>query len=348
MTTPDPVTALGGFAAFVAAGLVLGWPRHGVIPRLLKLARLGERVRLEDALKHVYTCERRGTVCSLESMAGRLEVSVARAATLLSRLAAMGVVRMDDRGPALTPDGRRSAVRLVRTHRLWERYLADRTGVPAGEWHDRAEVMEHALSVEKVDTLDAQLGHPPWDPHGDPIPTSTGEIPPVQGLGLIAAPTGSIVEIVHVEDEPREIYSTLLEDGLALGCRLEVVDRIGRGVRVRAGGRTWIVESVAAANVTVRVLPAGERPDAPHATLLDVPPHQTALVVGLVSSCRGPQRRRLLDLGFVRGAHITPELVSAAGDPIAYRIRGAVIGLRRGQAAQVLVDRLQTSAAVIT
>ena len=342
MSNPDPAQALLIFAVLVGGLCVFVWPRHGLVPRLLRLSRLGERVRLEDALKHVYKCERAGTACSLESLAGRLEISVARAALLLSSLAKMGLVRMDDHGPTLTNDGRQSAIRLVRTHRLWERYLADRTGVPAGEWHDRAEDMEHALSTEEVDELDSRLGHPPWDPHGDPIPTSLGEIPPAQGILLTAAGPGRTVEVVHLEDEPREIYDALLEDGLVLGGRLEVVDRTGRGVHVRAGGREWTLDSVRAANVTVRLLPEGERPDARKATLLDLAPRETAAVVGIVSSCGGTQRRRLLDLGIVRGAEITPELVSAAGDPVAYRIRGALIALRRAQAAQVLIDRTQS------
>ncbi len=344
MSNPDPASALIVFALVVAGLGVLGWPRHGLVPRFMRLFRFGERVRLEDALKHVYKCERAGTVCSLESLAGRLEVSVARSASLLSSLARMGLLRMDDHGPTLTNAGRQSAIRLVRTHRLWERYLADRTGVPAGEWHDRAEAMEHALSTEEVDELDSRLGHPPWDPHGDPIPTSLGEIPPAQGVVLTAAGPGRTVEVVHLEDEPREIYDALLEDGLVLGGRLEVLAYTDGGVSVRAGGREWTLDPVRAANVTVRVLPEGARPDAASITLLDVTPRETATVVGIASSCRGTQRRRLLDLGVVRGAEITPELVSAAGDPVAYRIRGALIALRRAQAAQVLVDRTRGQA----
>lgn len=344
MPNPDPATALFVFALAVAGVCGLLWPRYGVVPRFLRLFRLGERVRLEDALKHVYKCERGGTACSLESLAGRLEVSVARAAALLSSLAKMGLITVDDHGPTLTDEGRRSAIRLVRTHRLWERYLADRTGVPAGEWHDRAEDMEHALSTEQVDALDSRLGHPPWDPHGDPIPTSAGEIPPTQGIVLTAAVPGRTVEVLHLEDEPREIYDALLDDGLALGSRLEVVERTGQGVRVRAGGREWTLESVRAGNVTVQMLPQGERPDVARITLLDVARGETAMVVGIVASCRGTQRRRLLDLGVVRGAEITPELVSVAGDPVAYRVRGALIALRRAQAVQILVERTTTRA----
>ena len=83
----DPLLALAAFGALFAVGAVLFWPRHGVVMRVRRLARLSERVLLEDALKHVYTCESIGRDCSLESLAGQIEVSTGRAAQLLSRLA---------------------------------------------------------------------------------------------------------------------------------------------------------------------------------------------------------------------------------------------------------------------
>ena len=337
----DPGLALVAFFGLALLLAVLAWPQVGVVPRLLRLSRLDERVRLEDALKHVFMCRQSGQTSSLESLAGRLEVSTGQAASLLSRLAEMGLVQMEGEGPTLTPNGAQTAVRIVRTHRLWERYLADRTGVPPVEWHDQAERMEHSLSAEQADRLESRLGHPSWDPHGDPIPTSDGEIPPVPGIGLLAADPGRTVEIVHLEDEPREIYDALLDDGLVLGGRLDVVARTDRGVRVRTGGREWALDPVAARNISVRQLPLGEPAESERITLLDAQQGQTVRVVEISGACQGTQRRRLLDLGVVRGAEITPELVSASGDPVAYRIRGALIALRETQASWIAVKRIE-------
>ena len=337
---PNPALALFVFTVLLVTLAILLWPRGGIVPRLQRLTQLDERVWLEDPIKHIYTCQSAGHACSLESLAGRLEVSRARAATLLSRLAEMGLVHTGDRGPTLTDEGRQSALRLVRTHRMWERYLADRTGVPAVEWHDEAERMEHALSAAEVDALDARLGHPPWDPHGDPIPTSAGAVPPEHGVSLVAANAGHTVEILHLEDEPREIYDALLNDGLALGSRLDIVARSDRAVRVRSGGREWEIDPVAAGNVTVRHLPVGEHADTTETTLCDAKVGETVRVLTISQACQGAQRRRLLDLGLVRGTEITPELTSAGGDPIAYRIRGALIALRRTQSAWITVERL--------
>ena len=337
-TMLDPVAALLAFALLASAGLGLFWPAGGLVGRLRRLADLDERVRLEDAIKHVYTCQRSRRRCSLDSLAGRLGISRGRAAALISRLAELRLVRTPSTGPALTDAGERSAVQIVRTHRMWERYLADRTGVPAGEWHAEAERMEHTLSAAQVDALDDRLGHPVWDPHGDPIPTRTGEMPPEPGFGLLAAEPGRTVEVLHLEDEPREIYDALLEDGLSPGARLEVVERTDRAVRLRAHGRAWNIDPVNADNVTVRYLAADEAADTSRATLLDAPPGRTVRVASISRACRGSQRRRLLDLGLVPGTAVTPELTSAAGDPVAYRIRGALIALRRAQAGLIWIE----------
>lgn len=342
----DPGLALLVFLGIIFVLVGLTWPRVGLVPRAVRLSRLDERVRLEDALKHVFTCQQSGQECSLESLAGRLEVSTGRAASLLSRLAGMGLIRLGGDGPALTPEGRSSAVRIVRTHRLWERYLADRTGVPAVEWHDEAERMEHSLSPAEADALETRLGHPSWDPHGDPIPNAAGEMPLVPGVGLLVAKPGQTLEIVHLEDEPREIYDALLADGFALSGRLEVVATTGLGVRVRANGREWTLDPVAARNVSVRHLAAGVRAETEPTTLSDAALGETVRVIDISRACQGTQRRRLLDLGVVRGTDITPELVSASGDPVAYRIRGALIALRHNQASWIRVKRLTDEAEV--
>ena len=96
-----------------------------------------------------------------------------------------------------------------------------------------------------------------------------------------------------------------------------------------------------AGNVTVRAAcRAGERSDPTSNSLFSTRnKDETVRVVRISQACQGSQRRRLLDLGVVRGAEVTPELVSASGDPVAYRVRGALIALRRTQAEEILVER---------
>jgi DtxR family Mn-dependent transcriptional regulator len=337
---PDPVVALAVFFTLAAVLAVLAWPRRGVLARMGRIRRETVRIRLEDGLKHLLDSERAGRECTLETLAGRLETSRSAATEVLTRLTDRGLAQSVADGYRLTDAGRRYALRILRTHRLWERYLADRTGVPAGEWHEEAERVEHQLSEAEADELATRLGDPRYDPHGDPIPTARGEIPARSGLPLQRAEAGSSVVVRHVEDEPREVFDRLMSLGIAPGQTLEVVQPgPGSGrVRIRVRGEDRTLRLVDAANVTVEPLEAGERAVGKRRTLADAERGEAVRVIGISPACQGPQRRRLLDLGVVPGTVVEPELASSRGDPVAYRIRGALIALRREQAEWIEVE----------
>ena len=336
---PDPLFMLALFALAALGVGALVWPRHGILPRLARVRRETERVRLEDALKHLHDYERAGRSGTLENLAGRLEISRSAASDLLTRLEERGLAEAGSTGWELTEAGRAYALRILRTHRLWERYLADRTGVPPTLWHVEAERVEHQLTASEAEALAARLGHPRYDPHGDPIPTMEGEIPARAGVPLTRVEAGRAVVVVHLEDEPPEVYARLVRAGLAPGVVVEVGERRGESVRVRLGGEEIRLRTVDAANVAVEPAESGT-PVAAGRTLAEAVRGEEVRVTGIRPGCQGLQRRRLLDLGVVPGTRITPELVSTAGDPVAYRIRGALIALRREQAALIEIEPL--------
>ena len=339
------------YLIFTLAAIVLAvafWPARGLVPRFRRFRRQTERVRLEDGLKHLLDCERAGREATVETLAGRLEVSRGEASEILTRLTERGLAVVVAAGFSLTEPGRAYALRILRTHRLWERYLADRTGVPPVEWHTEAERVEHQLSEAEAEELASRLGDPRYDPHGDPIPTSGGEIPARTGMSLGRVEAGSRVVIRHLEDEPDEVYERLVALGLAPGEVLEVADQApGRPgwIRIRVRGEEHTLRAVDAANVTVEPVPEGEPAPGARRTLLAAKRGQTVRVTALAPACQGPQRRRLLDLGVVPGTEITPELVSSGGDPVAYRIRGALIALRRDQANWIEIEPASAAAA---
>ncbi|MDT8368564.1 MAG: iron dependent repressor, metal binding and dimerization domain protein [Longimicrobiales bacterium] len=336
----DPLLALSVFAIVVIAIALLTWPTHGLAARLRRGRRAAERVRMEDALKHLFKCEYRDRPATLVSVAGALEASQAVAAETLAKLREVGLVERAD-VLRLTGDGRTYALRIIRTHRLWERYLADRTGVAPGEWHERAERQEHHLSEEEVDRLDARLGRPRYDPHGDPIPTSSGELVRASGRPLTDLAPGASGVITHLEDEPRELYDRLLAAGLSPRMRVKVLEAEGDGVTLEVAGSRVTLDAMAAGNVTVEPRArVGDDPVA-YATLDDVPRGGSAVVGGIAPACTGAQRRRLLDLGIVPGTRIVAEMPSPTGDPIAYRIRGALIALRRDQQRWIRVSEIR-------
>lgn len=336
----NPATALLWFGSILAALAVLLWPGRGVLARLGRLRRLTQRVLVEDALKHLVNGELAGQPVTVTSLAGALEVTRWRAHAVASRLAALELAAYDDPNLRLTEAGRAYALRILRTHRLLERYFADHTGLPASEWHDLAEAREHALTEGQAEALAARLGDPHRDPHGDPIPTAEGKVPPVEGVSLATLAPGDTATVVHVEDEPQPVFRRLAQAGIVPAAPVKMVSRGGGGVEVLVGGRSTHLADLEAAGVTVEPVEEAEGHTVLFERLDALQPGQRAEVIEVAPEVQGPARRRLLDLGVLPGTPITAEFRSASGDPVAYLVRGALVALRRPQAHAIYVRRL--------
>jgi DtxR family Mn-dependent transcriptional regulator len=294
-----------------------------------------QRVLIEDALKHLHECECQQQPGTAHSLAGALETSLDQAEQVLAQLETSGLAR----NGALTDHGRDYARQVVRAHRLYETYLAQKTGLRPDQWHQEAERMEHKLSTEKVAELAEQLGEPQFDPHGDPIPTARGELPPLEGIGLLKCPVGWEGNIVHIEDEPPTGYAQVVAAGLTTGTRFRVVAADEHMVRLNAEGRLLELSRLAAGHILAAPLEADEPYDETVTRLSTLQPGEQAAVVGMTSAVRGPERNRLLDLGVVPGTVVRVDLVSPSGNPVAYNIRGAAIALRREQADRILIRK---------
>jgi DtxR family Mn-dependent transcriptional regulator len=344
------ISAIIGLLAVCIAAAVYFAPRFGVRIRMRMRRDTAERIRIEDALKHMSDCEYRGIDATVESIAGALGISSNEAAQLVRTLCVRALATGDDRRCALTEEGRAYALRIVRTHRLLERFLADETLMGETEWHGRAERDEHHLSEQEIETLAARLGHPQFDPHGDPIPSLGGGLPQARGRSLAQLPPGRRARILHVEDEPASVYAKLVAAGIAAGAEISMHSRRGDALEVlllHADGtrHAHTLGSIEAASVTVadedtdaNVTPDAIDPDAGAMKLGDVKIGASVVVRRITPSCRGQQRRRLMDLGIIPGTLITAELRSPGGDPVAYRVRDALIALRKRHADAILVD----------
>jgi DtxR family Mn-dependent transcriptional regulator len=150
--------------------------------------------------------------------------------------------------------------------------------------------------------------------------------------------------VVHVEDEPAEVYAQLAAQGLVIGAAVHVLAHTSTQIRLEVMGDEQVVAPIVAANVSVRRLEKPEAAFEDHVRLSQIPSGAKARVIGILPTCRGVQRRRLLDLGIVPGTEVETELVSMGGDPVAYRIRGALIALRKSQADAIQVDRINEGA----
>lgn len=333
----EPLTALVIGTSALGLAVYFFWPGSGILARWQRTIRDRQRVLLEDALKHIYHCEYRKVHCTTQSVSGALSIDGDAATRLLILLEKTGLLESRENVYKLTSEGRSYALRIIRVHRLWERYLADRTGVHETEWHRQAEKLEHRISPDEADALAAKMGNPTFDPHGDPIPTPTGQIPNRKGVALNEFGVNQMAQIVHLEDEPDTVYAQLVAFGLHPGMEIRVLESTKERIRFEAGGDEVLLAPIAAANVTVTPLPDDHEMEGPFKSLANLKPGESGEVVRISGACRGLQRRRLMDLGVIPGTVIASEMESVNGDPVAYRIRGAAVALRREQAKLVFI-----------
>jgi DtxR family Mn-dependent transcriptional regulator len=269
---------------------------------------------------------------------GTLRLSDRRLMQLLERMQQQRLVVARGQEFTLTPDGERVARQIVRAHRLLERYFADEARLPLGQVHAAAERGEHRLTPDQIDDLDASLGHPRHDPHGDPIPSRDGDLLPAGDTPVTAWPPDRFGRVAHLEDEPPLAFAQILAQGIRIGQVVKILEADAGRIVLTDGENEFRLAPAVAANVFLA--PA----DHPAATglvaLADLGHGEAAEVVALDASCQGFSRRRLMDLGFTPGARLEPALQTFAGDPRAYRVRGTLVALRREQARQVLVRPL--------
>jgi DtxR family Mn-dependent transcriptional regulator len=242
----------------------------------------------------------------------------------------------------LTPAGAEAALHVIRAHRLWERYLAEETGYQEAEWHDRAEQEEHDLTPEEADKLSFRLGHPTHDPHGDPIPTANGQLQSHGGQPLTTMQPNDCLRIVHIEDEPETVYAQLVAEGIYPGMQVRVIEVSPHRIRFLAGGEEHVLAPIFAANLSVTPVSNGNIEAEPAETLLSLNQGEMGEVLEISRRVRGPERRRLMDMGILPGTKVGVELNGPNGDPRAYRIRGALLALRSEQAQQITIRRLET------
>jgi DtxR family Mn-dependent transcriptional regulator len=194
---------------------------------------------IEDYAKAIYALGRRGDgTVSTNALADRLGVTPASVSAMVKKLADRGLAEhVPYRGVALTAEGRRVALEVLRHHRLLELYLAEHLGVPWDRVHEEAEALEHVLSEDLEARIAAKLGEPTHDPHGDPIPDVDLHIDEGSSRPLESLEAGATGRFVRVSDADPAMLRYLDSRGVRLGAALEVVDRqpFGGPLTVRFG-----------------------------------------------------------------------------------------------------------------
>jgi len=312
-------------------------PRYGILALYKDWRSAKEREQLENALKHLLDREGQGRHASPESLAGTLDLPRGKVTRLISDMESQGLLKTYGSQLHLTAEGERWAMHVVRAHRLWERYLVDEARMPLNKIHHEAEKREHNFTEAQLNDLDAALGYPTHDPHGDPIPSREGKMASAEATPITAWQTEGPARIVHIEDEPAIAYEQILAAGLKLGQVIRVIERTPQRVVLSDGETEYRLAPTVATNVGVAPLPESEIARANAISLADLTHDQQAEIVMLDDAVQGFTRRRFLDLGLTPGTKIYPELGNFFNDPRAYRVRGTLIALRKDQAAQIWV-----------
>ncbi|MCP4456827.1 MAG: DtxR family transcriptional regulator [Cytophagales bacterium] len=294
---------------------------------------------IEDVLKQLFHVEYSGRSAGLNDMAGALEIVDNKLVEIIESMTLGNLIESSRNIIQLTPAGRDYALKIIRVHRLWEKYLSEKTGIHKSEWHDRAELKEHTLTSEQAEELYQELGSPRYDPLGNPIPTESGELIYTNWKPLSSLNSGTRATILHIEDEPEVIYQRIITKNLHVGSQLRIIESSEHQIEFYCEGNVYKLSPIVASNINVKELKKEDSFEESHVRLTALNNGENANIVGISSECRGVNRRRLLDLGFIKGTPIKIEYPGPMKNPKAYLIKNTLIALRNDQAELILIEK---------
>lgn len=212
----------------------------------------------ENYLKAIFKIsEKEAKAASTNAIAAELQTTAASVTDMLKRLAEKNLIAYEKyRGVELSGEGNRLATALIRKHRLWEVFLVEKLGFAWDEVHDLAEQLEHVQGDDLVNRLDNFLGHPKFDPHGDPIPDAEGRWAFRPQVLLSSLKPGDRGVITGVDDHSSAFLQYLDQLGLTLGAGLELVERIpyDQSLRIRTqDGREMTLSEKVGQNLFIKV-----------------------------------------------------------------------------------------------
>lgn len=181
----------------------------------------------ENYLKAIYHLSGGGERAVLTNeLAEAMQTKAASVTDMVKRLSAKSLIAYEKYyGVKITAQGKQQALQIVRKHRLWETFLVEKLGFTWDEVHAVAEQLEHIQSPQLINKLDAFLGFPKTDPHGDPIPDQSGRFKTLSVVGLDQVEPGRRVMITNVKDNDPELLKYLDKIGAKPGKTVHVIKR---------------------------------------------------------------------------------------------------------------------------
>ena len=182
----------------------------------------------ENYIKAIFHLQNGQDVVTTTALAEKLKTKPASVTDMMKKLKAKKLLHYQPyQGFRLTQEGKRVALNIVRRHRLWEYFLAEKLKFSWDEVHEIAEDLEHVSSKKLIDKLDEFLDFPEFDPHGDPIPDSSGKMKSDRQLSLTDLPLHKSAEVCRVMNQSEEMMEALNHNHIRMGTKLEVKRRFG-------------------------------------------------------------------------------------------------------------------------
>lgn len=207
---------------------------------------------VEDYVKCIYLeqIDTPGELVAMGTLATAMGVVPGTVTTMVKALSDAGLVDYEPRGGVrLTQGGEKLALHVLRRHRLVELFLVKVLALDWSEVHDEAEELEHAISDKVLERMDAVLGRPSVDPHGDPIPSAKGKVDASRYQSLADCELNEPFRVARITDQDAEFLQFVDRCGLVpgVGVTVEARDGLAEAVWVRTGGRRAITLGTAAA-----------------------------------------------------------------------------------------------------
>ena len=211
----------------------------------------------ENYLKTIFHLERKlKSEVSTNALAERMQTRASSVTDMMQKLADKKMLLYKKyKGVQLTEKGKKAAAYVVRKHRLWEVFLVDKLKFHWDEVHEIAEQMEHINSVELIKRLDAFLGHPDFDPHGDPIPDKDGNIKKAEKRLLSELIKNQIGICVGVKESSPEYLQYLDKKKISIGTKINVLGKefFDGSMMIQAGRDQFFVSKQIAENLYVQI-----------------------------------------------------------------------------------------------
>lgn len=180
----------------------------------------------ENYIKAIYHLQDAHDKVSTNLLSGEMNTKPASVTDMLKKLELKKAVHYQKyKGFILTEEGNRTALKVVRKHRLWEYFLVNKLGFEWDEVHCMAEELEHISSNELTTRLDNYLGNPAFDPHGDPIPDHKGKIRILKQESLSEIEINKVVTVSAVKNQSVEMLELLKHLRIIIGTRLKIINR---------------------------------------------------------------------------------------------------------------------------